>query len=742
MAAESRVVSIQDVKKLCIFGHLSNAIYALHSLSERGVGISISIFLCLLQTCIQKKNLTAGRLVYLLIIRNGFGMDTFLGCHLVRMFSICGSLFEAQKIFLRLPKYDSCIWSAIILAHTKFGCADDALKLYKEMLEMEVEPTDYAFNAALQACSSILAFSQGNIIHSYIVECGMESDACLGNTLINMYAKCGSLEDAERVFRSMSKAGIVAWCSLISGYADQGDGHKALQLFSKMNEASLQPNLVTFISVLKACSSVGCLLSGNLVLTLIVESSCALTLKLANSMIDMYGKCGSLEDADFLFKGLSETNLVTWSILLSMNAEYGLGDVTLQLFQHMQHEGVNSDHETFVGVLKACSQSRIGKFMHALLLEKGSSLDDLIGGILIEMYFRLGCSSDAYKVFRNLPRWNVQPWNSMIGGCVQQGDFDEAMSYFQEMHVERVVADDTTYTSILKACSDNGEVAHGELLFSFIIESTHDLSELVGNALVSMYAKCGSLIDACGLFDRLSKRDAVAWSAIIAGYVLHGFGQEASKAYCDMQLDGKESDNVTFLSILKACSLISALDQGRLIHVQVIDSKWASDVQVGNSLIDMYSKCGSPHDALFVFYNLPTKTVVTWNSLLAGLAHQSKYTLPLEFLQGMEQEGLKPNNATLATLLSACNQLGLVHEGRLLFESLSLSYGVAPTLDHYVCLIELMSHAGSLIDAVDLASIAPFTPNAVAWMSLLSNSKAHGVLGLGEQAFDSLITNR
>ncbi|MCO5612111.1 hypothetical protein L7F22_066373 [Adiantum nelumboides] len=354
------MVHTHDLKSLCMSGKLSVAICAVRSLSERGIPIPISIFLCLLQACIRNKNLIAGRLICLLIVRNGSGMDTYLGCHLVRMFSICGSMPEAEQIFFRLPKHDSCTWSAIILAHTKFGCAKYALKLYSGM-HREVEPADYAFNAAIQACSRIFAVNEGNNIHSYIVERSLESDVPLGNTLINMYAKCGTLEDAQCVFNNMSKPGIVAWCSLISGYADQGDSHKALQLFAEMHKGSVQPNLVSFISILKACSSIGCPMAGKLVHAVIVENNCA-DLKVANSLIDMYGKCGALEDAHFIFHGLFERTVVTWSTLFSVNADYGFGQVTLQLFQQMQHEGAEADHVALAGVLKACSQLHIGCF--------------------------------------------------------------------------------------------------------------------------------------------------------------------------------------------------------------------------------------------------------------------------------------------------------------------------------------------------------------------------------------------
>ncbi|KAH7365209.1 hypothetical protein KP509_18G013900 [Ceratopteris richardii] len=735
-----RMVATQDVKRLCNAGQLIYAVQSANSLTDQGIIISSNIFLCLLQLCIQQKDLAAGRQVYSLIIRNGLEKDTFLGCHLIRMFSSCGSLMDAEQTFLKLPVEDSCTWSAIILAHIKFAYAELALNLYSRMCGMKVEPCDYTYNAALQACSMVAAISQGNVIYSNIIEHGLESDIPLSTTLINMYAKCACLEDAKCVFDFIPKPGIVAWCSIISAHADWGEGHKALQLFAMLHETYIQPNLVMYISILKACSSIAHLKAGKLVHALIAESNCPLNLKAANILIDMYGKSGSIEDAKFIFDQLFERTVVTWSIMFLMNADHGLGQVTLQLFWQMQHEGVEYDCASFAGILKACSHIRVGKFMHVLLLEKGSNLDDLTGSILIEMYFRLHCPSGAHKVFGVLPKQHVQPWNAMIAGSFQRGCFKKAMFYFEAMQAQKVLPDNTTYANVITACSATDQVAEGKLLFAFIIEECHNLSDIVGNALISMYAKCGNLIDACRLFDRLLNHDAVAWTALIAGCVLHSHGYEALRIFCRMQFDNKASDNVTFSSVVKACTLISAIDQGMIIHAMITDSEWELNVQVGNSLIDMYSKCGSFHDALSIFKKLPEKNAITWNALITGLVYNNRYPLAFELFKVMQHEGPQPNDATFSSLLSACDRFGLVHDGCLLFKSLINNLG--PKVDHYASLTELLSHAGLLINAHDLVSLSPFRPGIITWTSLLNNSKVYGDVDIGKQSFRSLITIR
>lgn len=239
------------------------------------------------------------------------------------------------------------------------------------MLE-EMEPGDFTFNVVLQACSSVADLSRGNIIHSHIVESNLEFDVCIGNTLINTYVKCGSIEDALCVFDKMPARTTVAWSSVITGCADESNGQKALQLFCLMLPSGLQPNIVTYIGVLRACANTGFLMDGKLVHALIIEDISVLDLKVKNILIDLYGKCGSVDDADIIFHRLCERSMVSWSTLLSLYADYGHHEVIFHAFQQMQHEGVEQDCATFEGVLRACSQSHtdwLALQMHARCLE-------------------------------------------------------------------------------------------------------------------------------------------------------------------------------------------------------------------------------------------------------------------------------------------------------------------------------------------------------------------------------------
>jgi pentatricopeptide repeat protein len=200
-----------------------------------------------------------------------------------------------------------------------------------------------------------------------------------------------------------------------------------------------------------------------------------------------------------------------------------------------------------------------------------------------------------------------------------------------------------------------------------------------------------------------------------------------------------EPDTVAFLLTIKACSMLSSLDQGILVNAQLVECGYESDVSIGNSLIDMYAKCGSLDDAYSMFEKAPMRTVTTWNAMIGGCSQHSNYELVLEVFEDMQREGVRPNDTTFVSLLSVCNHLGLVSEGCSHFASIwAFDDDSMPYLDHYGCVIELLGKAGCLEEAVCVALTCPFETNSIILTSLLSRCKSYGDSALGRECFDSM----
>jgi pentatricopeptide repeat protein len=251
------------------------------------------------------------------------------------------------------------------------------------------------------------------------------------------------------------------------------------------------------------------------------------------------------------------------------------------------------------------------------------------------------------------------------------------------------------------ACAGLGALEDGRLVHEQVIQSGCESDVFVGSSLVDMYAMCGSLEDAWRVFNKMRSRN-VAWTAMILGNVKCGRGQKALDLFQQMQQEGVQPDCVTFVGVLNACASVVALEEGKCVHEQIIKNGWESDVIVGNSLVDMYAKCGSMEDAWRVFNKMPSRDVVTWMIILGGYAMHGHGKEALKHFEWICKEGVQPNNITFVCLLSACSHAGLVDEGIRCYASMITDHTITPKLEHYTCIVDLLGCAGRLQEAENM----------------------------------------
>jgi pentatricopeptide repeat protein len=217
---------------------------------------------------------------------------------LVDMYAKCGSMDNACRVFNRMLLHNVVSWNVMIFGHVKCGQGQKALELFRQMQQAGVEPAALIFVGVLNACSSIVALEEGRHVHDQVIASGWESDVFVGSSLVDMYAKCGSLEDAQRVFSKMPTQDAVTWIVMILGHVKCGQGQKALELFRKMQQEGVRPDSVTFVGVLNACASIVALEEGRHVHEQIIETGCNSDVFVGSSLVDIYAKCGSMENAE------------------------------------------------------------------------------------------------------------------------------------------------------------------------------------------------------------------------------------------------------------------------------------------------------------------------------------------------------------------------------------------------------------------------------------------------------------
>jgi pentatricopeptide repeat protein len=456
-------------------------------------------------------------------------------------------------------------WNRRLAKFVKTGEYEKTMELFKQMQKEGMRPDRFTFVPVLNACAGLRALEEGRRAHELIMQTGCEADVFVGSSLVDMYAKCGHMEDALRVFNKMPSRDVVTWSALILGHVKYGQGQKALELFRQMQQEGVEPNPVTFIGVLNACASLIALEEGRCVHEQMIRCGCELDAFVGSSLVDMYTKCGSMEDAWRVFNKMPSRDAVTWTAMILGHVNCGQGQKALDLFQKMQQEGVHPDAVTFVGVLNACASIMAleeGRRAHELIIQSGYESDAFVGSSLIDMYAKCGSMEEASRVFNKLPSRAVVCWTAMIFGHVKCGEGHKALELFQKMQQEGVHPDAVTFVGVLNACASIMALEEGRRAHEQIIRSRCESDFFVRNSLVDMYAKCGSMEDACRVFNTMPSHDVVSWNALLGGFAMHGQHKEALVHFERMCEEGVHPDDITFVCLLSACSHGGFMDEG------------------------------------------------------------------------------------------------------------------------------------------------------------------------------------
>ncbi|KAJ7527393.1 hypothetical protein O6H91_16G051800 [Diphasiastrum complanatum] len=622
------------------------------------------------------------------------------------------------------------------------GRLKEALHMLELMVQQNTKPPIHAYVCLLKGCSRRKALAEGKQVHALIVQSVLDSNILLANTLVRMYSKCGSLLHAHKVFSNMPQHDVYSWTAIISAYADRGEVEEAINLFHQMQETGLAPDKVLFVVALKACATLAGLEQGRQLHSDIIKRGFQSDVIVGNTLVKMYAKCGCTEDARELFNNMGERNVVSWNAMIAGYAQNGLGKDALALYEQMKQEGMQPNNVTFLLLLNACASLAAleqGKQLHSEIIKRGYQSDVVVGNTLVDMYAKCGCTEDARELFDNMNERDVVSWTAMIAGYAQNGLGKEALALYEQIKQEGMQPNNVTFVLLLNAYASLAALEQGKELHSEIIKRGFQLDVVVGNALVDMYAKCACTEDAQKLFANMSERDVVSWNAMIAGYAQNGLGKEALALYEQMKQEGTQPNNVTFVLLLNTCASLAALEQGKHLHSEIIKRGFQSDVVVGNTLVDMYAKCGCKEYARELFDNMSERNVVSWNVMIAGYAQNGLAQEALALFEQMQREGTKPNKVTYISVLSACVHSGLVDQGRYFFDSMCKNHGVTPTKEHYACMVDLLRHAGCLADAELFINKMPIQPNSVVWMTLLGAARNHGHVEIGRRAFDCVV---
>ncbi len=455
---------------------------------------------------------------------------------------------------------DSFSWNRRLAKYVKAGEYEKTMELFKQMQKRGMRPDRFTFVPVLNACAGLRALEEGRRAHQLIMQTGCEADVFVGSSLVDMYAKCGSMEDAWRVFCKMPSQDVVTWTAMILGYVRCRQGQKALELYKRMQQEGVQPNAVTFVVVLNACASVSALEEGRRTHERIIQSRCESDVFVRSSLIDMYAKCGSMEEASTRVFNKLPSRVVCWNAMIFGHVKCGEGHKALQLFQKMQHEGVQPDPATYVGVLNACANVvalEEGRRTHERIIQSRCESNVFVKSSLVDMYAKCGSMEDACRVFNTMPAHDVVSWNALLGGFAMHGQGKEALVHFERMCEEGVHPDDITFVCLLSACSHAGFVDEG-LRFNALMTTVYRIPAKLEHytCMVDLLGRAGHLQEAENMIQGMPcKPNAAIWRALLGACRIHGnveMGERMAKRV--LELEPKNAAGFVLLSNLYAAT--------------------------------------------------------------------------------------------------------------------------------------------------------------------------------------------
>jgi pentatricopeptide repeat protein len=528
--------------------------------------------------------------------------------------------------------------------------------------------------------------------------------------LLTGYAKFGLVNEARMLFDAMPERNVVSWNAMMSGYVENGDLRSARELFNEMPER----NVVSW-----------------------------------NSMITGYCNCGMIREAYELFEKMGERNLVSWMVMISGFFETNEYGKAWCLFLMMMRSGMRPDQAILIvalSAIKGLNDLELLECLRTVAIKTGYDGDVVVGTAILDAYTRNGSLDNAIKFFEIMPNRNEYSWTTMIAAFAQYDRFDNAIDFYERDPAKNVAARAT----IITAYAQKGRMYEARRIFYEICNP----NVVMWNAMVAGYAQNGMLEEAKDIFLRIPVRSAASWAAMISGFVQNGQSREALELFAELHRSGNVPNHSSFTSALFACANSADFERGRQIHSLTIKTRCQFNSFVGNGLISMYGKCTNIEDVSQVFSTMFVRDTVSWNSLISRLSENcmlddarktfekmpkqdvvswtaiiSAYEqagqgdVAFEFFLDMLARGMRPNQITVTSLLSACASLGAIKLGQQV-HAFTYKLGINSCLSLCNALITMYFKCGSL-DSLCVFEEMP-DRDIVTWNAVLGGCAQNG----------------
>ncbi|KAI3797049.1 hypothetical protein L1987_39739 [Smallanthus sonchifolius] len=478
-----------------------------------------------------------------------------------------------------------------------------------------------------------------------------------------------------------------------------------------------------------------------------------------NMIISGFVNAGQLDVARKYLDQMPLKNGVAWNAMIHGYARNGQCLKAVSLFKDMKSEPCDLGVYVLATVVSACtdlSSLRLGKIIHACIVVYGVEFDPVLGSSIVNMYGKCGDLDYAIRVVHSLPYPDDFSLSSLISAYCNSGRVSDAKRVFG-MKDNPCVA---IWNSLISGyIVNNMESLFGvtcDLIVASVLVDTyskcgrpHSACELFNaldthdtvllNSMITVYCACGRIEDAKELFRSIPYKTLISWNSMISGLSQNGYSTKALACFRELNTKGFGIDRFSLASVISACGTISSLEFGEQLFARAIVIGLESDKIVSTSVIDLYCKCGLVDNGRKIFSQMVHFDQASWNSMLMGYATNGYGIEALELFDDMRKVGVTPTNITFTAVLSACDHCGLFEQGLKWFHLMKHKYFIDPGIEHYSCMVDLLSRTGRLEEAINLVTYMPFDDDVSMRSSILRGCLAHGDTILGKKVAEKII---
>ncbi|KAE8695092.1 ERF109 protein [Hibiscus syriacus] len=603
------------------------------------------------------------------VIKHGFGSQVSVLTALMSMYAKLGEISLSEILFDHMLNKTPLSWNVMISGYVNNGLREESLVAFREM-QLEGFSLDVvSIVCILSACSNLGDILLGESIHAFVVRRSFETNIDVSNAVLAFYSDCRLLSTCFRLFERMATKNTVSWNTLISAYVHCGQKEKANMILHQMQKAGVKLDSVTLLSILSCYTESEDFRQGKILHGFAIKTGCDSDVSLTNALIFLYCKCGELDAGLVLFDIMPERSVASWNSLMTGFRHQNLPKNGLVLFSQMMNENQRPNQVSILNILPMCRLLSQGNSIHAFALRTGMIKETPVLTSLIFMYARFGKISLSLLVFQMGKRRDISLWNAIMNVLAETKNAEQAVAVFRELLQISLEPDSVTVLSLISSCVLVKRLNLADSVMAYIIRKGFDKDVVIGNALIDLYARCGSIMVARLLFDYMLEKDAISWSVMINGYRLHGNARGALELFSRMQLSGMNPDAITYSSLLSACGHGGLVEEGQRVFNSMVEDGESPRTDHYACMVDLLARAGHLHEAYDIVDRLP----------------------------------FKPSVGMLQSLLGACKMYGNVEIGERIFQVLFKTY--PQNSESYVTLHSIYAAAGNWEDANTVRSL-------------------------------------